>query len=114
MAGTLAGKRDFTCSGKQELAMLGTTGSEILVAVFVNGPTTKPDMLHYSASARNASTAVLSTEDLAFDPKREIEYALPGFQRSKTCKGLNLSDRQVDSAHIYWNYDAKRFEDWTR
>jgi len=34
---------------------------------------------------------------------------LPGFRRSRTCKGLNLTDDMIDSVHIYWNHDAKRF-----
>jgi hypothetical protein len=37
---------------------------------------------------------------------------LPGFQQSKTCKGLNLSDGETDSAHIYWNHKALRFGEW--
>lgn len=105
---------DFTCSGKKEWAVLGTTPSEILVAVFVNGPSVKPEILHYSRSVRNGSTAVLSAEDMDYDPQRDVGYALPGFQRSKTCKGLNLSDGEVDSAHIYWNRKARRFADWSR
>jgi hypothetical protein len=105
---------DFTCSVGKQWAILGTDAIEILIAVFINGPRRKPEVLHYSGSARNASTAALSVEDLDFDPRNEIGYDLPGFQRSKVCKGLNLSDGGVDSAHIYWNRQAKRFDDWSR
>lgn len=105
---------DFTCSGRREWAVLGTTPSEILIAIFVNGPNEKPRILHYSRSVRNASTAVLRLEDMDYDPQEDPGYALPGFERAKTCKGLNLSDGEVDSAHIYWNHKAKRFDAWTR
>jgi hypothetical protein len=105
---------DFTCSGKEEWAILGTNTSEILIAVFINGASSKPEILHYSRSERNAATAVLSTEGMDYDPPKDIGYVLPGFERSKTCKGLDLSDGKVDSAHIYWNHKAKRFADWSR
>jgi hypothetical protein len=53
-------------------------------------------------------------EDQDYDPKDEIGADLPGFRRSRTCKGLNLSDGGIDSAHIYWDHEARRFEDWVR
>ena len=105
---------DFTCSGRKEWAVLGTTPSEILVAIFVKGQSEKPEILHYSRSVRNASTAVLAPEDMDYDPQEDPFYALPVFERSKTCKELNLSDGEVDSAHIYWNHKARRFDAWTR
>jgi hypothetical protein len=105
---------DFTCRGRKEEAILGATTSEIVVAVFVNGITQAPEVLRYSARARNPRTAKLTIESLDFDPRKEEGYDLPGFRRSRTCKGLNLADGEVDSAHIYWNHDAKRFDDWVR
>ena len=104
---------DFTCSGKQETALLGATVSDILIAVFVQGLAKKPEILSYSKSARNASTITLAIEDLDIDPQKDLGYELPGYQSSKTCKGLNLSDGEVDSAHIYWNRAEKRFVDWS-
>ena len=96
---------DFTCRGRQEQAILGTNSSEIVIAVFLNGTSARPEILRYSAKVRRAATAVLAVEDREFDPKDV---------RSKTCKGLNLSDGEIDSAHIFWNHDARRFQDWVR
>jgi len=62
---------------------------------------------------RHAETAELTVEDLDYDPKQDIGYELDGFHTSKSCKGLNLGDGFTDSAHIYWNRKAHRFEDWT-
>ena len=56
---------------------------------------------------------MLTTEGLDFDPKEDLGYILPGFQRSKTCKGLDLSDDQIDSRHIYWNRELHRFDSWS-
>jgi hypothetical protein len=89
---------------------LGVNASEIVIAVFANGLKARPEILRYSAKARRAE---LTVEDLDYDPKQDIGYELDGFQRSKSCKGLNLGDGFTDSAHIYWNRKSHRFEDWT-
>lgn len=104
---------NFSCHGRKEQAILGVSASEIVIAVFVNGLDVRPEVLRYSGKARNPKTAELKIEDLDYDPKEIIGSDLDGFKRSKSCKGLNLSDGETDSAHIYWNYKSQRFEDWT-
>jgi len=105
---------DFTCSGRMQTAILGVSKTEIVVAVFLNGTNNRPEVLRYSARVRNPVTAALKAEGLDFDPKEDSGYDLPGLQRSMTCKGLNLSDGEIDSAHIYWNRVSRRLEDWVR
>ncbi len=92
---------------------MGVSESEIVIAVFLNGLDTRPEVLRYSGKARNPKTAELKIEDLDYDPKEVIGSDLDGFRRSKACKGLNFSDGEKDSAHIYWNHKSHRFEDWT-
>jgi hypothetical protein len=104
---------NFSCHGRKEQAILGVSASEIVIAVFVNGLDSRPEVLRYSAKARNPRTAELKIEDLDYDPKEMVGSDLDGFRRSKSCKGLNLSDGDTDSAHIYWNHKSQRFEDWT-
>ena len=104
---------NFTCQGRKEQAILGVSKSEIVIAVFVNGFDARPEVLRYSGKARNPKTAKLEIEDLDYDPKEMIGGDLDGFRRSKSCKGLNLSDGGTDSAHIYWSHKSRRFEDWT-
>ena len=103
---------DFTCEGRIQEAILGTTEVEIVVAVFINGRGERPEVLRYSAAMRSPRLARLAIEGLDYDPADILGERLPGFQRSKSCKGLNVSDGLVDAAHIYWNREAKRFEDW--
>ena len=107
-------KGDFSCQGRQQQAILGTTPSEIVIAIFLNGTNQQPEVLRYSGRARHAASAELIIEGQDFDAKMDTGYVLPGFKRSSTCKGFRLSDGLVDSAHIYWNHDAKRFDDWVR
>ena len=104
---------DFSCRGRKEQAILGVNDKEIVVAVFLNGPTRPPEVLRYSAEMRDAKEARLTTESLDYDPEDAVGD-LPGFRRSRACKGLNLTDNKIDSAHIYWNHDARRFDDWVR
>ena len=105
---------DFTCQGRQEYAILGTSEELIVIAVFVRGLGEKPEILEYSAKARVAKWAELSKVSLDYDPMEEVGYELEGFARSKTCSGLNLTDNEIDSAHIYWDVKAKVFRDWVR
>jgi hypothetical protein len=106
---------DFTCRGRREQAILGVTTTEIVIAVFLNGTTAAPEVLRYSAAVRDASQVKLTIESLDSDPSEDRDSSdVPGLRRSRTCKGLNLSDDMIDSAHIYWNRDARRFSDWTR
>jgi hypothetical protein len=109
---------DFSCQGRVQQAILGTSQSEIVIAVFLNGTTSRPEVLRYSARVRNPASAELTIEDEYADLK-EIKDEFgdnipPGMRPSKTCKGLNLSDGRIDSAHIYWNHESRRFDDWTR
>lgn len=103
---------DFSCHGRTEQALLGVTQSELVIAVFLNGLGRQPEVLRYSAKVRDPKLAKLTVESLDYDPRAPLGQDLPGFRRSPTCKGLNLSDGLIDSAHIYWNHDTKRFDDW--
>jgi hypothetical protein len=107
---------DFTCQGKQEYAILGTKPQQIVIAVF-RPPSKQPvDMLRYSGTERRAASAVLAIESLDFDIK-ELEQSLgwlpDGLQPSKSCVGLNMSDKRIDSAHIYWHRKHRRFTSWS-
>jgi hypothetical protein len=104
---------NFTCAGRTEQAILGVSKTEIVIAVFVHGLNMRPEVLRYSAENRNPTTVKLEAESLDYDPKEVIGYDPDGFKRSRSCHGLNLSDGETDSAHIYWNERLHRFDDWT-
>jgi hypothetical protein len=107
---------DFSCSGREEFAILGTSAEHIVIAIFTKGLKAKPEILEYSAKARVPQSAILTKESRDFQPgefKADLGYLPEGLTPSKTCSGLNLSDGEVDSAHIYWDTTRKRFTDWT-
>lgn len=104
---------DFTCNGNKENAILGVNKKDIVVLVFINGLNNQPEVLRFSAKARNPKTAELKVENIKRREFEEIFGELPpGVLRKKQCKGLNLSDGEVDSAHIYWDNEAKQFLVW--
>src|ERR1700722_10591429 len=105
---------DFTCVGHKQPAILGTNSTEIVVAVFINGTGARPEVIRYSARVRSPAHATLKVEGLDYDPTQDPGYELPGFKRSKFCKGLTLSDGETDSTHIYWDHTSKQFDDWVR
>lgn len=108
---------DFTCRGRQsEYAILGTSKTEIVIAVFASGQSKPVDSMRFPASSRDPKSAVLSKEDLDFEVaelQREVGPLPEGLQPSKTCIGLNLSDGLVDSAHIFWNRKTGRLDSWS-
>jgi hypothetical protein len=108
-------KGDFSCRGHVEAAIIGTSQSEIAVAVFLNGSTKRPEILLLSSQAFDVRSLTLEFEAMDFD-LRELEKSIghipQGMRRSKACKGIRLDDGKVDSAHIYWNHEARAFDDW--
>ena len=90
----------------EEVALLGATAKEIVVAVFLGWNNKGTEILRYSTMVRNAATATLSIE-----PPGEDGDAPPG---AGACHGLRLDDGEIDAAHIYWNAAAHVFADWVR
>ena len=97
---------DFTCEGHRQTAILGTAGTDVVVAVFLNGLSRKPEELRFDIFETKFSQ--LRTESLDY----ELDYDLPGFRRSKACLGLNVGDMDHDSAHLYWDHNIKKFGIW--
>jgi hypothetical protein len=103
---------DFTCRGRMEQAILGITGQEIIIVVFINGLENKPEILH--DKVHTPADAELTIEGLDYDPNEQAGVELEGFLRSKVCKGLNIADNHVASFHVYWNQKDSRFDWWSR
>jgi hypothetical protein len=105
-------RANFTCEGRRQAAILGTTGTEIVIAVFTNGITRKPEVLPFSARTRDALTSELVLESLE-NGAGDDAPDLGRFHFSRNCRGLALQDGKVDGVHVYWNPERKQFE-WTR
>lgn len=60
---------------------------------------------------------MLTTETLDFSVQefeRDVGPLPEGLRPSKTCLGLNMSDQEIDSVHIFWNRQSRRFDGWSR
>ena len=108
---------DFSCHGRSEPAILGTSHSETasryaVAAIFLDGLNKQPEL--FFDNVHEPDDVELKMESLDYDPKEEIGQTLQGFKRSRTCQGLNMADNHTDSLHIYWNEDLRDFDDWRR
>jgi hypothetical protein len=108
---------DFSCAGKAQSAILGTSDKEIVVAVFTQSLAKPPEVLRFASEDHNPAEAKIRLEDssLTKDEIASLSNATPpGYRPSKTCKGLRLSDDSSGAAHIYWDRDGRRFDSWTQ
>ena len=117
-ASTIVG--DIDCDNHVDTAVLGKASKTIQVGI-VFGVLTPPNitMIDVAPAVQNAlptSDVFLTTESIDYDPASEGDGPgeLEGFQRSSTCIGLNLSDGETDSLHMYWNHKANQLDWWRR
>jgi hypothetical protein len=108
-------RADFDCDGSLDQAFLGRLAGKVYVGL-VRAATKQPDILEFGVdpSAQAAicqEPAKLKIESLDYDPT-EAGGKIDGFQRSRRCKGLVLSDGQCDSVHLFWNHQTKRLAWW--
>jgi hypothetical protein len=109
-------KANLTCLGHQDLAVLGTEETRTIIAILAKGRSKRPIVLEIDSDLSAASvTFTVESQDFEIGDGKHGDVApLPGFKRSKTCKGLRLDDDRIDSVHIYWNRAESRFQTWQR
>lgn len=109
-------KANLTCLGHEDLAVLGTQETQTLIAILAKGRGKRPIVLEIDSDLSAASaTFTIESQDFAAGNGEPGDIGpLPGFKRSKTCKGLRLDDDRIDSVHVYWNRSEGRFQTWQR
>lgn len=113
-------KADINCDGKQDFALLGKEGGNVMVAVIV-GPLSEGSKIlisqlrvgKQSQDSLCVPRARLTLEDQDYDASEIYDgQSIPGFRRSMTCKGINVADGECDSFHYFWNHDLKTLQWW--
>ena len=109
---------DFTCRGRQDMAIFGVSEkSGFVVVVHPNGKTGKPSYASFATRGRDPLNMRLTVESLELSTdeasKGEQEYLPPDLTPSKTCKGLALGDGETDSHHIYWSRSKRALRSWS-
>ena len=111
---------DIDCDSHVDTAIVGRASKAIQVGI-VFGVSTRPNIstIDIAPEVQNAlptGDVSLTAESIDYDPATEEEGPgeLEGFRRSSTCTGLNLSDDETDSLHMYWNHRANRLDWWRR
>ena len=104
---------DIDCDGTEDYALEGRKGEDVLVMVIL-GPVTQKSKVaveELPADELCGDPIALTLESLDYDPGEEIGE-LPGFERSKKCKGLNLGSGECDAVHFFWNHKTAALDMW--
>jgi hypothetical protein len=108
---------DIDCDGQQDVAMVGISKNEVIVAVFRGGRALRPEALTYPALRFEGSTPQLQAEPLDVSDKtfRSTLGARPdGYHRSTTCMGLRLSGGDGAAVHIFWHHHKRELAAWSQ
>ena len=102
---------DVDCDGIADSAFVGHTKARVLVGL-VRAASASPEVLSFAIEQAVCSDkAVLTFESMDYDPGEAVGE-VAGFQRSVTCKGLDLGDGECDSIHMFWNTATHHLDDW--
>jgi hypothetical protein len=109
---------DFTCSGKKDIAMYGTSeksGYVVMIQPAKKGA--KPSYLVFPDQRPDPSSIefIVESLDVARDKalQKELRFAAPTFRSSKKCKGLLFRVGDTDAKHIFWDRRARAFKWWS-
>jgi hypothetical protein len=106
-------RADIDCDGTEDYALEGRKGKDVLVMVIL-GPATQKSKVsteEFPADELCGEPIALTLESLDYDPGEEIGE-LPGFERSRKCKGLNLGSGECDAVHFFWNHKTAALDLW--
>jgi hypothetical protein len=108
---------DVDCDGHADAISYSVSPDTVRVEVRFSQKGRAAQSLTFSIGADSENSlrvapAEVSLESLDFDLSAEEMGDLPGFQRSKLCKGIVLDDQQSDPIHVYWDHDAHRLAWW--
>jgi predicted small secreted protein len=102
---------DIDCDGTEDYVLEGRKGKDVLVMV-VLGPATKSSktaVQELPVEELCGEPVALTLESLDYDPEAG---GVPGFKRSRKCKGLNLGSGECDAVHLFWNHETASLDTW--
>lgn len=109
---------DINCDGKPDSAEIVKAENIVTLKVMLNDGT-KSNELSFGLGQPNRQDAlcgvdpILKKEKLAEDLSDSLGQNPPGYKPLPSCAGLNISDGDCDSIHIYWNQSTKMLN-WRR
>lgn len=107
---------DFDCDGREAVAILGSTETAVLLAVFSAGQVAHPDILSFSESRLDPATTQIQIEPLNVSKTGFGEMfgePLTGYVASRECKGILLQDDEKDPVHVFWNRSSNKLDFWS-
>ena len=103
---------DIACDGRTDQAYVGHAKGKIYVGLY-RAQTAKVQILEFRVGggyqdAICREPGKLAAEALDYDMDSDVE----GYQKSKVCKGLILSDDACDALHFFWNHTTHLLNWW--
>ena len=93
---------DFTCRGRAEHAILGLDPTDIVIAIFINGLNSAPEVIR--DPTRSRILAKIQVESLDYDPKQILMRILRGFSARRLARAststTSLSIRCISTGTV--------------
>jgi hypothetical protein len=110
-------KADVDCDGLEDTAQLEYVDGHVRLSVALAATETLQSLEFglgdsMAQDSLCGTKATLEIEDLDYDLTEAFGENPEGFQQSKTCKGLRLTDNECDSMHIFWNHVTRNIDWW--
>jgi hypothetical protein len=103
---------DIACDGRTDQAYVGHANGKIYVGLY-RARTGKVQVLEFGVDTGHQDAICQDPAKLAIEA---LDYDLgpeaPGFEKSKVCRGLILSDDVCDPLHFFWNHTTHLLNWW--
>ncbi len=108
---------DIDCDGKADFAQLVQSNARLLLKVELSGEAKVNELVFGLGRADRQDSLsgvhpTLGVEQLSDDLSDALGENPQGYTAVPGCFGLNISDGESDSIHIYWNSEARMLNWW--
>jgi len=111
-------RADVNCDGIPDTAKLGYIENRVRLTVIFGGDSMSSQSIEFGLGMSDYQDALcgtdakLSIEDMDYDLIEIFGENPGGFEKSKTCSGLNIRAGECDSMHIFWNHNTRHINWW--
>lgn len=103
---------DVACDGRADQAYVGHANGKIYVGLY-RAQTGNVQILEFHVDGGHQDAICREPGRLAVEAlDYEMDSDVEGYEKSKVCKGLILSDDRCDALHFFWNHTTGLLNWW--